>query len=339
MNDDNIEEEIRKCLEAEAQAAEPDWEWWHKVFLNLGRQKAQSFWSRFVPKTRLAWVLVPLVALLLGGTVYGATTGVEKLFEGNAASIEKKGLVQNLNLSQTIDGITVTLEQAYADSNVGLVGYSTSLADDHAIPIMATLTTEDGQPLDGMMGISEVQDNTGGLSNFNSATFFAFDASTITGSPSEISLILDVNSAWFENIDNTKKREQEPIGPFVFNFNLTFHPAEVVNINQTIEASGMPITLEKAVISPWGTVVDLKYYAPFDAVSSIDSGPIISLVIPDSGTKDETGGGVGVNGASIRAYFEGDYTGKSGEWTLKLNNLKLASGQTVGPWVFNFNIP
>ena len=339
MNDDNIEEEIRRCLEKEVQEAEPDREWWHQVFLNLSRQKPKFFWSRFMPKTRLAWVLLPLAILLLGSAVFGATTGVEKLFEGNAASVGKKGLVQNLNLSQTIDGITVTLEQAYADSNVVLVGYSTSLANDHAIPIMATLTTADGQPLDGMMGISEVQDNTVALGNFNRATFFAFDASTITGSPSEISLTLNVNSAMFENIDNTNKSEQEPIGPFVFDFNLPFHPAEVVDINQTIDASGISITLEKAVISPWGTVVDLKYYAPYDAVSSIDSGPIISLEIPGAGTKDETGGSAGVNGASTRAYFEGDYTGKSGDWTLKLNNLKLASGQTVGPWVFNFNIP
>jgi hypothetical protein len=337
MNDNNIEEEIRKCLQAEAREADPDREWWNKVFLNLDRQKAKSSWPRFIPKTRLAWALVPLVLLLLGGAVYGATTVVEKLFEGNAGNVEKLGLVQSLNLSQTINGVTVTLEQAYADSNVVLVGYSAALADRHVIPILGTLTTADGQLLDGITGFGEVQDNTKGLGIFNSAAFFAFDASTITGSPSELSLTLKVNNVVLDNIDNANETNQEPLGPFVFNFNLPFHPGKVVDINETITESGIPITLEKAVISPWGTSVQLKYYPPYGDISNIDSGPIISLIIPGLGSKDETWGSE--VGSSTRTYFEGDFNGKSGEWALKINDLKLASGQTVGPWVFSFKVP
>jgi hypothetical protein len=65
--------------------------------------------------------------------------------------------------------------------------------------------------------------------------------------------------------------------------------------------------------------------------------PIISLIIPGLGSKDETWGSE--VGSSTRAYFEGDFNGKSGEWALKINDLKLASGQTVGPWVFSFKVP
>jgi len=327
MDEERLEQKLQKYLQSEVQNAELPREWWDNAISRLGEQKYHSRWSWFIPKTRLAWALLPLVILLVGCTVYGATSGIKRLFEGWARDVEKQGLAQSLNLSQTIDGITVTLERAYADSNVVLIGYTVNQPDDQNFRLGGTLTTADGQSLDGLMGMIGAPDAER-LGISNSATIFAYDASIITGTPTELNLTLKVGTIVFSGITD----EATPVpGPFIFSFSVPFHAGKVIGVNETVEASGVPITLEQVVITPWATRVDFNFYPHYDGPS------IVSLMLP-SGNSEDMSMSKDMGTSLLLCYCNGDFTNESGEWTIKINDLGSPPTR-IGPWVFHFKVP
>jgi len=66
------------------------------------------------------------------------------------------------------------------------------------------------------------------------------------------------------------------MGVFNFNFSVPVHPSKIADVNQTVEAADIPITLKKVEISPYQTKVILQ------SVDEKDSNifPVISLVMP-----------------------------------------------------------
>ncbi|MGD9142693.1 MAG: DUF4179 domain-containing protein [Dehalococcoidia bacterium] len=299
-----------------------------------------------MPKTRLAWALfLPLIVILLGGAVYGAGSLVSELFQKHAPQIEEAGLALPLDLSQTIDGVTVSLERAYVDANVALVGFTVSGPDEKYQPFFGKLSTADGQNLPGMIGMGVVPGSKAILGNWQSseraAVIVSFDASSLKGTPSELSLILEVNNVADSPIIG---ESQIPAGPFRFEFNVPFHGGETVRIDQTVEAAGVPVTLEQVTISPWGVravlqTPDSKKYLP-----------ITSITLPSG---DSVNGALSTHTeASIVKYFMGDFTGQTGEWTFTVKELVLTpesptagthpasdTRRLAGPWVFRFDVP
>ena len=76
--------------------------------------------QRWLPTTRLGWIsLTFILALMFNGGIYAAGPILNRFFQTNLGlwRVEQNNLIQPLNLSQTIDGITITLEQAYLDAN------------------------------------------------------------------------------------------------------------------------------------------------------------------------------------------------------------------------------
>lgn len=338
MQEQKLEQELRDCFQAETKTIEPTSDWWDSNISNVTGQNKRARWFGFMPRRRLAWALVPLIVLLIGGTVYAASPLIQGIFDNFfGQQIEQTGLVQEMDMSQTINGVTVQLERAYADSNVVLVGYSASLIDNLNIPAIATLTTADGQVLDGMMGMGEV--NTASLGIFNSASCFSFDASKITDSPSELSLTLKIDYARFP-ADNPDEINQNPIGPFNFNFHLPFHAGNVIDVNQTVEAAGTPVTLEKVVISPYETRVVFQIL-PSEKVQD-ELVPVVSMVLP-SGISVDAGSSFSLDPV-YQTFFTGDYTGEHGAGTLTLKEMVFRAGpggvqRLSGPWVFHFEVP
>jgi hypothetical protein len=338
MNEEKLEQELRDCFHAETKIIEPTSDWWDRNISQVTGQNKRTRWFGFKPRKRLAWALVPLIVLLVGGTVYAASPLIEGIFDNFfGQQIEQTGLVQDMDMSQTITGVTVRLERAYADSNVVLIGYSAGLTDNLNIPAIATLTTADGQVLDGMMGVGEL--HTAGLGIFNSASCFSFDASKITGSPSELSLTLKIDYARFQ-ADNSDEINHKPIGPFIFNFHLPFHAGKIIDINRTIESAGVPVTLEKVVISPYETRAVFQIL-PSEKVQD-ELVPVVSMVLP-SGVSVDAGSSFSLD-PEHQTFFTGDYTGEHGAGTLTLKEMvfRASSGgvqRLSGPWVFLFSIP
>jgi hypothetical protein len=80
MNNERLEQTLQDFFETEVRAVMPPGEWWDRAISRLEERKSYSRWHSLIPKTRLAWVLLPLILLLIGGTVYGAGTLIHDKF-------------------------------------------------------------------------------------------------------------------------------------------------------------------------------------------------------------------------------------------------------------------
>jgi hypothetical protein len=331
MEKDRLEQELRNHFLVEVGEVEPPHGWWNNAISQVVAKKNHSRWFGLVPKTRLAWAFLPLIVLLLGGAVYAASSLLSELFQKHAPQIEEAGLAQEMELSQTINGITVSLERAYADSNVVMVGFRVSGPDARYQPEVGKLLTADGQNLPGMIGVGSGSKTIMGDWNASElAMIYTFDTSFLRNVPSELSLILEADIADLPIIGESKILA----GPFRFEFDVPLHGGKSIDIGQTIETTGVPVTLEQVMISPWGV----------RAVLQLPDGdkymPIVSLTLPNGDL---------VNGAlikhveaSIVQYSMGDFTGQVGEWTMVVS--ELVSSDTpqqrlAGPWVFRFDVP
>ena len=335
MDKDRLEQELRNHFSAEVGEVEPSHGWWHNAISQVVARKNNSRWFGLVPKTRLAWAILPLVVLLFGGAVYGASSLIGDLFQKHAPQIEEAGLAHELVLSQTIDGVTVNLERAYADSNVILLGFTVSGDDARDYMRMGKISTADGQSLPGMYGLGVVPNSEAILGGWKASelvgTIVTFDASPLEGSPSQLSLILEIKTA-----GAPMGEAQAAAGPFRFEFDVPFHAGKSIAIGQTFEAGGIPATLEQVTISHWGVS------AVFRNPDGDDYFPITSLNLPNG---DHVNGGLSRQRvSSIVKYFMGDFLGQTGEWTLTVSELVLDGPNTpqqrlAGPWVFCFDVP
>jgi hypothetical protein len=357
MEVERLEQELRDYFITEVQQVEPPREWWDNIVTNLEEQKRRSLWSRFIPRTRLAWVLLPLVFLVIGGTVYAATSLIADFFRTLAPDIEEAGLVVTLNLSQTIDGVTVRLEQGYADSNTVLIGYTVTGRNARYYSDARELSLVGGQNLPAMGGLGHVP--TLNLLDWYPAettVVVAFDASAVEGAPEELNLRFETTVGDSPTIAESGTTW----GPFVFDFTLPFHVGKTVVIEQTTEAAGVPITLEKVVITPSATGAVYRFHGEYE--DNRKRPLMISSLQPSGGSADDS------NSDEVRESFTwlgesyslqgfpGDFTNRTGEWMLTVTELvfvpRRQPGQVgdfggpasdvkrlSGPWVFQFEVP
>ncbi len=349
-----IEQELRSHFLAEIKEVEPSREWWDNAISHLGEQQRRSRWLGHMPRTRLAWALLPLIILLIGGTAYGASSLISELFQRFAPDVEVAGLAQELDLSQTIDGVTVKLERVYADSNVVLVGFTVNGPGARYYADAGKLSTADGQSLYPMIGMGVVPGSDVILGSWapseRVAMITAFDASSVKRAPSGLSLRLETSVA-----DSVVPGEdQTSVGPFIFDFKVPFHSGKVIHIGQTVEAAGVPITLEQIVISPWATRAVFSFSPPYDDRKNT---PLLITSLKPAGG-DSMKSSIGrVKETSSEQYFNGDFTGQPGEWAVTVSELVFREpavkpgsqeGGThpesdrkrlAGPWVFHFQVP
>jgi len=358
MEIEKLEQELRDYFVAEVQQAEPSIDWWNTIITGLEERKRTSFWQKFVPRTRLAWALAMLAILVIGGTAYAGTFIVKELFLNYAGEIEEAGLAQELDLRQTTGDVTVRLERAYADGNVVLVGFTVSGPGDRYFSDKNELKTDDRQILPMMFSMGVVPGSEMVMGDWRPseriAFMAAFDASPITGEPSSLNLTLDLQI----NESPLPVEIQSSINSFSFDFSVPFNPATTVNVEQTVEESGITITLEKIDITPWATKAVFRF--PQDEDNS--GAPVIALRLPTGNSETESFGRSMDESSEYRSYFNGDFTGQHGEWTITIKELVLPpdlsemtetdiGGQKVligessgenrltGPWIFHFNVP
>lgn len=347
MDRDRLEQELRNHFSTEVKEAEPSRDWWHNAIARIKESKHRSRWFGLVPKTRLAWVLVPVLVLLVSGTVYGASPIIRELFHNWATGVEEAGLAQEMDLSQTIDGVTVKLERAYADENVVLVGFTVSGPEARYYAEAGKLSTADGQNLRGMIGMGAVPGSQMILGSWQSsertAVITAFDASSLEGNPSELNLTLETSVADAATTGESSTMGKATIGPFKFDFSIPFHAGKVIEVSQTVEAAGVPVTLERVVISPWATRAMFSFDLPPEEDQS-GYIPTVSLEFPSGKTQNFNfvfGGG---SKASFAQYFVGDFSGEQGTWNVVVNKLNIDRGngegeELAGPWIFQIDVP
>lgn len=330
---------------------------------------------------RLSVVAAALLALvLLAGAAYAVAPILNRAFgmDPGTRQILQSNLGREVNLSQTVDGFTVTIQRVYADANRVVIGYTVSGPPDRTFNSFMfdrpRLSDGEGRALPGAGGLGAgVDTGTGGYLSW-------FDGSAITGNPVELQLHLEVPSitaiertgqpptallrdpsspregvAIAPRIDEASWIHQLTIpGPFDFRFSVPFVPGRVAEVGQTVTANGVPVTLEKVVVSPTETRAYLRVDPPAEIPPEHWS-PIARLSVDGWDSRQGERGleGGGSAGEGRYAYtFSNSLYDKRGEWTLTVEELVgidprrfepekgiVPQTRVAGPWVFRFTVP
>jgi len=370
------EQQVAQILEGIAEDEVPaTLDLWPAIRAQVQPRRESSRRARWIPATHLGWAGLLLGALLLfGGIAYAlnpALGQVLRVFFLGWQHIEETHLAQEINLSQTLDGVTVTLERVYADANEIVIGYTVKKPAGQNLHVSRmSLTDEQGRAFSemtgaGVAGTSELLGVQ--LPPGEGAYVTAFDASVVEGKPERLHLHLTMHLVELVPVDQSPvtptvplpepsetgvivaqaqpMREEVVGGPFTFDFSVPFIPGQTVEVQQTVEAAGVAMKLERVVITPSETRAILCFAPPDDKVWTL-------LAILDTGDGRELPGGIvaqldeaGGTDCHRVSYIEA-LTGRSGLWTLTVTELvgtelvpPYNDVRLAGPWVFRFHVP
>jgi hypothetical protein len=320
---------------------------WPAIQARLQPQRHPSWWTRIVPATRLGWAFLALALFLaLGAAAYAVAPILSRVsqMEAGLQHIEQSKLGQELNLSQTLNGITVTLQWVYADANRLVVGFMVNGPEDlpgnHALsPARVTLTDAAGTVFPGLVGYGVTGQSDilkVSLPSGEGAYLLTFDAAPIEGEPAELDLqlVMEVETYVVPTpVPSTPDVYEdmgplEPVvpmataGPFTFDFSVPFIPGRTVEVQQTVETAEVAVRLERVVVTPSETRAILCFDPP-------DGGSKEWTLITalDTGDGQELSGGVcsQLSGTSGEICYRDIYldalTGRSGTWTLTVTEL------------------
>jgi len=353
---------------------------WPAIRARIQPQRSSSHRMRLMPTTRLGWASVALILCLIFGTVtYAVAPFVARLFQQEAGlrHIAQTDLVQDINLSQTIEGVTVTLERAYADANRIVVGFTVIGPDDQRYdPHRVTLSDANGTVFPLMSGLgatgqSDLFDLS--LPPGEGAYVLAFDAAAVEGTPAELDLQLGLEvekltpSSDASNSFLTSARppiekpsdkvvelkplptpaEEDIVGTFTFAFSVPFNAGHIIKVRQTVESAGVAMRLEKVVVTPSETRAILCFEPPDR------DGVVWTLVAAlDVGDGQELFGGIvkpteNLNEECHCVIYPHALADQPGLWTLTVTELvgtdlrqqPSEDIRVAGPWVFRFHVP
>jgi hypothetical protein len=315
----------------------------------LARRKVRSRFSVKIGALMAAAALV----LIVGVVGYAVAPLVDQLLAGErgAATLPMHAIGQ----TQTTNGITVTLDRAYADVNRVIVVYKIQVPAGFAhstsgIDHKIQLTDTQGSTLP-LIDASGLADEASHLST-GLVTFDAESLASGTDLTGKLTF-LDVRA----RAQQLGGRELSA-GAFTFTFSVPVASGREVTVSKTVVQKGVAVTLERVVITPSET----RAYLRFPADAGIpDSGWSTYAHMSGSGWDSRqlpafkgliTLGSSFMNGRGEHVQtFSGDFSGRHGEWTFTVDAL-FGSDTTVpndqnglpkqarieGPWTFKFSL-
>lgn len=353
MKEQQVTQVLQEIAEQEVPAS---LDLWPAIQARLQTPRQASLWARWMPATRLGWAFLVLTLFLsFGAVVYAlAPIVMSRLFQQEAGlrHVEQASLVQELNLSQTVGGVTVTLQRAYADANRIVVGFTISGPAGQRYDSRQVMLTDaagtifpEGPLMYGVTGQSDILEVE--LPPGEESYVISFDAAAIQGTPSVLHLRLTMEVEEFVLPPNAPELSPTPdsppaeppdsmvivvleplpasegtiVGPFTFDFSVPFIPGHTVEVQQTVEAAEVAVRLERVVVTPSETQVILCFEPPDE--EGKDWVPIATL---DTGNgQDLSGLGSQLSGTSEEICYRDIYldalTGRSGPWTLTVTEL------------------
>lgn len=246
---------------------------------SVARQRVQSvaqdeplggFWAKLValfsprPRGRLSWALVALLAFLFLATATVAMSGImSQLFglEAGLKEVDLSGLYHDIEQSQTINGMTVTVDRAYADANRIVIAYIVETQNEQQELGSEMLKDNAGHEFQqiGGMGVSGSSELMGtSLPPGVRMQVLSFDASSVQGQPTELELLFTMplrervlpppqtaTPLAEENTSDSPEIEKIElggvIGEYRFEFSVPFLPAETFEVQQTVELETVAI--------------------------------------------------------------------------------------------------
>jgi hypothetical protein len=162
------------------------------------------------------------------------------------------------------------------------------------------------------------------------------------------SVVIGIDLRFRSNCQAGISWNTQPVdGQFSFDFTVPFSGGQVISVNQTIEAAGVNIVLKEIAISPWGTRAAFEKPA---AYAGNAGGCLLIANICTAGGETKNAWMGNNSGTEGTLYFNGDFTGQSGIWTVTVTEIVLpAAGaghhsaeetqRIAGPWIFQVAVP
>ncbi len=315
--------------------------------------------------------LLLAAALLLVTVVFAIDADLQTAidFDAGLKQVREGELGMPLELAETIDNLTVKLQWAYADAERITVAYTIGGEGSLDSPAFnyasenVVLTDPAGDPFEGAGGI--------GYTGMGEDALFvmSFDTSKVEDLPDELDLTLSMN-VQFMTADRWATIEAQPTpgpettpevsadrefpspyegsaGTFEFEFRVPVHASRVVEIDQSVTDQDVEITLERAVIAPSRTRLELCFEAPEERSGGWAVIPFLSiegsslmLENPPVAPGDDP-----IEGTNCRSLIYNAALGeRPGEWELRITEL-VGFGDTgsdqvrvAGDWTFTFEV-
>lgn len=329
------------------------------------RRPRRSFWSRG-PLVLVAAVLLGLV-IVAGNAHAGGSLMDQVLSWFDSASQQSTGqkLGQEVNLSQTVCGFTMTIKRVYADANQIIVAYTIAGQPQRTftggfLSRQAALTDAQGNAFPSMSA------GGSGRELGEEAWVATFDAAVVQGTPSALQLHLVFPSlTTIERLGDTapvtsscetyrqmtpdevpqgwtvtNAREVTINGPFAFDFTVPFIAGHVADLQQSSDVGGTTVTLERVVVTPIETRLYVRGVTPGTGQAGPQANAQLSVgdQIVNSGVSIPPANGVAVYSFATPLYST------RGEATVVIHprpDFALPGQPKIsgGPWTFHFALP
>lgn len=299
------------------------------------------------------------IALVVGvafasGTAYAGLTLLQAVTQTDpgAAAVYRQNLGEALSLAQTRDGVTVTLERAYADVNRVMITYGVHTSRGAAWTFngfamatgQPTVTDSRGHVLRGYDASFE----TDPLTN-ETVGMLAYDAELATQNVRDLALNVTVSGINMRSGNGAST----VVGPYAFDLRVAMTPGETIQVNRMVIAHDIGVSLDRVVASPSETRIYLRSSVPSAPTDVYLAARIIgngydtrAAVFTSAGQLLTLGAGFEAPGGEQVVTFTNTLFGKRGSFTLTVESIGVmrtgdgSFGERVaGPWVIHFRVP
>lgn len=320
--------------------------------VDRGEEPKRSWWFR----RRSGWIAACLALTLVGGAAYAATGLMGMLdatYEETVPYVHEHRLGTPVDSEVSRGGVTVAVDRVYADSSYVAVGYTVRGLENLGDPVQISSDVElqnagarkapDYELVDGFWStLLPTRDDAARGGEAGTVVFEPRRPLEANRQQHFRALVEFTGPAGPVPKNGSFKTER--LGrPFVLEFGAPVGPSPVINVDQTVEAGGVPITLTQVVNSPAKT----RAYLCFDPPRGTYDSPVVKTRLfrearlADSPVTDE-GSETADSGCASYVFDEVLY-GDPGTHSLTVERLvpddpKIA-GTIEGPWTFRFDVP
>lgn len=266
------------------QEIDPNMDLWHGIHDQIQSKRQTPVTLRVA---RIALLIMILAVVSTGAYAFYQRSIGDPGIEGAADA----GLFHEIEESQTIDGVTVTLRRAYADLQRFVIEYT--VRGVSAEMVRDSITS--GQKLQDTMG-NTFSFTTGGLTEESTPDEITVSIQYYTQAVREEGDAIVVDNEYFtsqyptipEHIDFILTLDfyrdvygdpiiENPPAPFIFEFSVPLNAGLILEPNATVEDQGIAVTVERITLSPSQTEIRLCHELP----DSRDWQPVAHLLIGD----------------------------------------------------------
>lgn len=362
-----LEEGLRTIYTARTRPDYPTWSQLqakHAASEGGNQRETVLRWVRPLPVRSRRWapILAALALLLVltAGAYAGARLILNQLAQSEPAThnLVTHGQFTALNQSTTIDGFTMTLEEAYADANRAILGIVVTKPNLAPLGTGGVWSFEQMrlQTANGVLlpaGFFMLNDDTVKLGGSPSATFMSFDAENIQGAPSTLHLQAKITYRCFQTDSSSCSEKALSVANdlnWSFQFDVPFHPGRVASLQQSVTRAGATMTLERVVVTPSETrayITGLSYgYTDgrsfFSRLALAGKTYTANNAVPVGGWTDQGFS----QGTEWSVSFYEPLFAQHGAWTLSVQVWERGTGGAckcegtpAGTWTFQFVVP